>query len=265
MSSETDEKNIRSFKNHVNHSLSIFALFTLIFVMLKTAILYNYTTYNNNNINNIKLLFTFIYNIFFFLILFFNNLSVTENDLICGDKNYKAAFYSTIIPFTFIYGIGFLFITIFPGWVRCFSNTFGSYILNLIGLEEIIKKSIMSDDKIEGSVNNTEMEKIFIKSPKIILNELEIDDDNNSVNIAHLTEAGIQQVEGNNDKIQKLLKQYINSKESIGKGIWYLLLGIVTIMMSYNTILSEKCNAFENDKDKFKDYITDKFNAVTKT
>tara|TARA_Y100000389_G_scaffold186230_1_gene206375 strand:+ start:217 stop:909 length:693 start_codon:yes stop_codon:yes gene_type:complete len=230
--------------------------------MLKTAILYNYSS---DNIDNIKLVFEFIYNIFFFMILFFNILSVTENDLICGDKNHNAAFYSTIIPFTFIYGIGFLFITIFPGWIRCFSNTFGSYILNLIGLEESIKKSIMGETTERGHVDRKEIEKIFITSPKIILNELEMND-NNSVDITHLEEVGIKPINPGDEKnIQKLLKQYINSKESIGQGIWYLLLGIVTIMMSYNTILSEKCNAFENDKDKFKDYITDKFNAVTKT
>lgn len=259
MSSETDEKNIASFKNHVSLSLTTFALFTLIFVMFKCFVLYKYAP-SSGNISNIKLMFSLIYNIFFFFILFFNNLSVTENDLICGDRNYKAAVYSTIIPFIFIYGIGVLFITIFPGWVRCFSNTFGSSILNIIGLEDEVKSQLTTSntDGTSGNTNSREEPQLlglFENNPKIILNELEIR--KNKVDTESLNH--ILNVEYLGGNIENLLKQYIITKESIGEGIWDLLLGIITIMMSYNTILSEKCNAFENDNDKFKKYITDKY------
>ena len=229
--------------------------------MLKCAFLYNYAS--SPNLRKTKLMFSSIYIIFFFLILLFDNLSVTENDLICGKKNYKAAFYSTFIPFIFIYVIGVLFITIFPGWVRCFSNTFGSSILNIIGLEASITKKLLPSnaDEISGTTgSNTERElvRLFKNNPKIILNELEIHDN-------RVDTESLKSILGNiprdidPEESTVLLKQYIITKESIGEGIWNLLLGIITIMMSYNTILSEKCNAFENDNDKFKKYITDKF------
>lgn len=52
---------------------------------------------------------------------------------------------------------------------------------------------------------------------------------------------------------------YINSKRSVGEGVWNILLGIITMLVSYNTILAENCNAFSIKKDEFKKYLNDKY------
>ena len=49
------------------------------------------------------------------------------------------------------------------------------------------------------------------------------------------------------------------SRRSIGDGIWNYLLGITTMLVSYNTILAENCNAFSIKKDDFKKYLNDKY------
>ena len=45
-------------------------------------------------------------------------------------------------------------------------------------------------------------------------------------------------------------------KESVGYAIWFLLLGLLTILTSQNTILSEECNKSVSDDKTFKKYIS---------
>tara|TARA_Y100000389_G_scaffold166487_1_gene171267 strand:- start:741 stop:1340 length:600 start_codon:yes stop_codon:yes gene_type:complete len=52
---------------------------------------------------------------------------------------------------------------------------------------------------------------------------------------------------------------YINSKRSVGEGVWNYLLGVITILVSFNTILAENCNAFSIKKDEYKKYLNDKY------
>ena len=100
---------------------------------------------------------------------------------------------------------------------------------------------------------------MYKKSPQVLLNEIELDADENIEESSkeQLQAIGIE-VGPSNDN-QKLLKQYIYSKETIGEGIWHYLLGIITMLVSYNTILAEHCNAFSVKKDEFRRYLNDKF------
>ena len=268
MTSETNENKIKEFKNHVSSAMVTFTIFTTIFILMKIILVYFMA--NKDSIRNIQMLFSFGFVVLFFLFSFFTNLSVTKNELICGKSNFKIAIYATIVPFIFIFTIGVLLISVFPGWIRCFSNTFGTSILNIMfSSENEIRNKLLNTNNRESSANNntniseTTQEKIdtlynlFEANPKIILNELEMDKDGNVIMdpLKHIISTSIN----HDDDIQKMLKQYIYSKQSIGQGIWYYLLGIITILMSYNTILSENCNAFKADKDKFRKYISDKY------
>lgn len=238
MASENHED---SFKKHVNTSINIFTVMFIILILIKT--IYFYTSVENNNDNLIKQMkqvFTFVFATIFLLFSYFTNVSISENKMICGEKNYKVAFYATIIPFTLIYSIGVALITILDGWVRCFSNTFGTSILNFSGLTELISNGI---EGIEG-----------IGSEKLPyhLNEVIIEDDG-SLLIPDSLNLKIS------EEIKTEIKKYIYCKESIGEGIWHYLLGIITILVSYNTILAENCNAFKVKKDDFRKYLNDKF------
>ena len=241
MSSEIDEQ---SFKDHVNSSIMLFSVVTLVFFILRTVGLH---LGNEKQNKTLRIASTFVFMVIFFLFSYFTNISATEEKIICGEKNYLVAFYATVIPFILIYSVGIFLISIFPGWIRCFSNTFGSSFLIFCGVES----------NLDMDRNDSELLKLYNDNPQILLNEIHFDDSGEiSVDLLQrLKSAGI--VDNSNNKM--LIKKYIILKESIGEGIWHAILSIITILVGYNTILSENCNAFSVNKDNFRKYLNDKF------
>jgi hypothetical protein len=121
----------------------------------------------------------------------------------------------------------------------------------LCGLKSVIA------DKLKPTTGVSEIYQLYEKSPQVLLNEIVLDADENIEESSkrQLQSIGIE----SGDENQKLLKQYIYLKETIGEGIWHYLLGIITMLISYNTILAEHCNAFSVKKDEFRRYLNDKF------
>lgn len=233
-----------SFKQHVNSSVNIFTVMFIIFILIKTV--YFYTSSDQiDSFNKTSLVFTFAFATIFLLFSYFTNVSITENKLICGEKNYKIAFYATIVPFILIYSVGVALINVLDGWVRCFSNTFGSSILSFSGLtEEIINgiRNIYPHGNSDSMVN--------------ILSEVHIDSNSDTLNYTGNQNFDTTHIDSTvKDKIRK----YIYCKDSIGEGIWHYLLGMITLLVSYNAILAENCNAFTVKKDEFRKYLNDKF------
>ena len=81
---------------------------------------------------------------------------------------------------------------------------------------------------------------------------------------AYVDESGDLQFTDNrviqfNSIVEEKIKKYVYCKNSIGDGIWHYLLGIITLLVSYNAILAENCNAFTVKKDEFRKYLNDKF------
>jgi len=242
MSSEIDEQ---SFKDHVNSSIMLFSVVTLIFFIMRTVALH--LGNDDSDKDNTKLLrnaSTFAFMAIFFLFSYFTNISATEEKIICGEKNYQVAFYATVIPFILIYSAGIFLISFFPGWIRCFSNTFGSSFLIFCGVES----------NLDMDRNDSELLKLYNDNPQILLNEIYFDD-SGDISDNLLKSAGIV----NSTKNKMLIKKYIILKESIGEGIWHAILSIITILVGYNTILAENCNAFSVNKDNFRKYLNDKF------
>ena len=253
----SNKKNEESFKQHVDTSIIIFSLITIIFFLIKAFVFYSSVKSSDTKINPLKTVSTFAFVVLFFMFSYITNISATQEQIICGKRNYKIAFYATVIPFTFIYSIGIFIITIFPGWNRCFSNTIGSYLIDLCGLKSLIADKLKYD---ETSVKQPDIRQLYQKSPQVLLYEIVLDADENieQSSKSQLQEIGIDfNVHG--DENQKLLKQYIYLKETIGEGIWHYLFGIITILVSYNTILAENCNAFSVENDEFRRYLNDKF------
>lgn len=246
----TSENNQNLFKQHVSSTMSVFTILMMVFVLMKSIVLFTNASSSYEKIKSLKLVSIFALLSVFFIFSYFTNISATENKLICGYKNHKIAFYSTIIPFVLIYSIGIFIISIFPGWVRCFSNTFGTAILAFCGLESSVV-DLLSPPAI---TTGNSIHKLYKNNPKILLAELELNDEGKFPDglLENLISSEI-----NEDK-EKVVKQYIYCKESIGEGIWYYLLGIITILVSYNTILAENCNAFTIKKNDFEKYLNDK-------
>lgn len=251
-SSKNDEK---MFEGHVNGSLVAFSVVMSIFVVLKAACLRQIVDKDQATINLTRNVSTLVIVALFFVFSYLTNLSATENKMICGVTNNKVAFFATLIPFVFVYLIGICLISIFPGWVRCFSNTFGSSFISFFGLECMIVDKPTSPSSASSHSITAQCNKLYEdykENPRILLNELEIDASGNVLGLPFTDSSSNQ-----HENINKF-KQYIYSKETIGEGIWQLLLGIITILVSYNTLLSEKCNAFTIKKDDFNKYLNDK-------
>lgn len=246
MSSEIDEQ---SFKDHVNSSITLFSVVTLVFFIMRTVALHSgIDGLDENKTKTLRKVSTFAFMAIFFLFSYFTNISATEEKIICGEKNHQVAFYATVIPFILIYSVGIFLISIFPGWIRCFSNTFGSSFLNFCGVESNIVNQMTPHN------NEQELFKLYKGNPQILLNEIHFDD-SGGISDVLLKRAGITPNENNNI----LIKKYIFLKESIGEGVWHAILSIITILVGYNTILAENCNAFSVNKDNFRKYLNDKF------
>lgn len=240
--------NSNKLKNSVNSSIKMFFVWSIVFVILKCFI-DSRTSPENIGINN--RIFLSCFSLFFILFSYTNNISATENKMICGKRNSEIAFYTTIIPFIFIYLIGVLCVSIFPGWIRCFSNTFGSNIYWITGLQESLINKIQSSD--DGDNYDNELKKLFSEKPITLLNELVLDANGNIKNYEKINRTlGIL-----NENTTKIV-QFINMKNTIGSGIWYFLFGTITILVSYNSLISENCNNFKDNQSQFNKYLNDK-------
>lgn len=195
----------------------------------------------------------------FFIYLLSWNISLVTHKIACNDPNGYVAIYSTIMPFAFIFILGGSIINLFPGWLRSFSNTFGLTFVQLCGytLYDETDKSNSIIEKIDN--NDTDAVKKFFNDPDKLINEFTIDsnkqDQENISKINEILNSIGCQLNNNNDSYDLLVK-YIKIKETVGYAIWFLLLGLLTILTSQNSILSEECNKNVSDDKTFKKYIS---------
>lgn len=196
--------------------------------------------------------------VIFFIYLLLWNFTLVNHEIACNGPNGYVAIYSTIMPFAFIFILGGSIINLFPGWLRSFSNTFGLTFVQLCGYtlydqenpsESIIikKNSITRNQDIETAV------KKFYNDPDVLINEMQTDNNESQINKI-LEPIGCQLNNTNNG--YDLLVKYIKIKETVGYAIWFLLLGLLTILTSQNSILSEECNKNVSDDKTFKKYIS---------
>lgn len=245
-----------SFKQHVNSSINIFIVGFIIFILIKIIDFNNITkspSINQDSFDKRNIIWNALFASVFFIFSLFTNISITENKLICGEKNIKIAFFATFVPFILICILGIFLITVLPGWVRCFSNTFGSACCRVVGFTETILDKVQSvENKFDDS---TFLNEIYVDS----FHNLQFHEDitrrlsNTQTNdLRNLNNAQHQD-------IRKEIIRYIYCKDIIGEGLWHFFLGIITLLVSYNTILAENCNAFTVKKDEFRKYLNDKF------
>ena len=94
--------------------------------------------YNNDYDGSIIFYLTSFIALFFFIFLLVSTNAMLANELLCGKSKSGKAFIFMIFPFLFIFGLGNLLLYTFPGWLRGFSNTFGLYLAQLLGMNKIL-------------------------------------------------------------------------------------------------------------------------------
>jgi len=184
---------------------------------------------------------------------FLLNINLTKE--LCGEASVFMAFIYTFIPWTMIFGVILLFLSAFPGWLAPFSNTFGYFLISMYKLDNkflnvIIPSPINTGKDDETSKINQLLQNI-LTNKSVLINEIP-NADAGFVNFIeklrkiNLIQSGInfsQEEDTNNytDPNLEALQELIRVKFLVANIIWYILTGLLTISISYNSIIQSEC------------------------
>lgn len=206
------------------------------------------------------------------------NFADINNPSICKSSSdinkFTTVLFHTIVPWVFVLALGNLLINIFPGWLRIFSNTLGmSWAYQKYGHLLDDKPSVTPENQAKGAEYIKMLNKVLLDKKKI-LNEIDIiglDDEtlhkfyNNQLSQisstifskeGQMNETDIQffkKIENPTTKTTtfEVIKDITKSehdilcllkyKNTIGYGIWYILLGVISVMISTNSVIASNC------------------------
>lgn len=246
------EEHVKQYKNDTKNAINLFLVILTVSTLIKVAL-------GSGGTHNSAFLAAF--SIIFFAFMFMTNLSITRNKLICGKHNARVSILSTVPPFLFVFLVGVLVLASFPGWKRCFANTFGTWIVWAIGLSDLIGEKSKTKFVGEGATSDQLLYAKINKEPLVIFNELTTEGITKE-NIAGDDGGGWPQyhqlgLTEDRDTMMRVFK-YVNMKNDIGQSIWLGFLGVITLLVGFNSILAENCNAFTQNKAEFQNYLNNK-------
>jgi len=188
------------------------------------------------------------------LIQFANNLYITKLPEVCGAYNVNSALIATIVPWITIFGITCFCLIFIPGWLRVFSNTFGSAIANMAGMNETVSKLFPPKDPTDTiNVNPALQESTAVLYTNIgsFINEIDINDYQDISGTIQwkslesvMTFLGTNNVD-NKQELQKQLHKMLKLKEDAGYFVWFVLIGSISILISTNSVLLSSCSGLE--------------------
>lgn len=223
-------------------SLISYISFTLIFFIIKNQFPFPGTSW-----------------IWFFLIIsglvqFVNNLYITSLPEVCGTYNMNSALVATIVPWICIFGITCFCLIFIPGWLRVFSNTFGSAIANMGGMNEALSQIFPpKSPSDETKANAALQESVAVLYTNIgkFIHEVDINEYNHVtgewksldsvIKFLGRDPIAISGLPGMKEKLHKLLKL----KEDAGYFIWFILIGSISVLVSTNSVLLSSCSGIE--------------------
>ena len=144
---------------------------------------------------------------------------------------------ATIFPMLFIFGLLQMLLTIFPGWLEPFSNTFGYAVAKIGGAESVVKDVLKTGTTgdISKAINN------IYNDPSIFLNQFN-NEDKEDFDIKwtkskdlFLADAGIGSQKYNS------FRNMVKLKDLVSQFVWYMLAGILVTSRSYNYIINQPC------------------------
>jgi hypothetical protein len=180
---------------------------------------------------------------------------------LCGTYQWQTILFITIIPWLLIFGVMHLFLTMFPGWLAPFSNTFGYLVVKLMGLPDLMKEL-----KPENSPDPKAFQAIdsLMNDPSLLINQYSPESkqtkpdpsDPDGIKIIEtrpifngvwesLKASGV--IKNNflntkdHDKMRDKLYKYVEMKYTISELIWNLLAGGLVTSVSYNYIIGIGC------------------------
>ena len=232
--------------------LLIFSVLTLIYFLIRLFVTDKFS--NRNKMNIMKWIVLICY-LVLVIVLQVSDTSKYMLEL-CGKINMNKAILYTIIPNVLIFGLLVSLLIGFPGWKAPFSNTLGYIIAKGSGIKEHFDTLLNSD------IDNDLMKKI-IQDKSLIINEMT--PGNFDAFIAKMYENNLLKVsydklielEGATNLKDPRMQDYLDAfsglyrgvviKDLIAEGLWYLLTGILVIIMIKNSVAEMECEKSKSD------------------
>jgi hypothetical protein len=238
-------------KNAPNPSTSVFTFFLI-------TLFYFVAKYKTPNSMSTML------NIIYIIAIVSTQISINTAlaKSICNNaQSMNVGILATVFPMLFIFGLLQLLLTIFPGWVEPFSNTFGYGMAKLVGLQDLMKRLLVSpqfnaapEKKIINAVNS------IYNDPSIFINQFSYanrEDFNKTWDNRYANGKGIF-VKGAGpaplpysaanpnpapgSHLYQEFRNMVKLKDIVGTFVWYMLVGVITTSRSYNYIISQPCS-----------------------
>lgn len=246
-------------------NIFFFFIFTLIFTIVK------HITGGKGG-----LLWLIIYVALVFITQYYINLRLSKN--LCGQEQYQSTFYNTFLPWFLIFGMLIVLLNSFPGWVRPFSNTFGYMAAQLGGIDSVSRRIFKTSVEFESTKSDTSdkpilenLENIY-NNPGQMVNEIPLEfysernetgkmeskwDFWEKMNQSKLIKPEVYADE--NNILKNKLISLVRVKDNIGYFFWYLLTGILAIVVSENFILGASCEkSLDELQAEYDEYQTEK-------
>ena len=208
--------------------------------------------------------------IIFIMVTIFSQYTVNSANSysICGSYQPSAALKATFIPWVLVFGTFVVLLMVFPGWSRCFANSFGYYMSVFYGSTELMNK-LLKDSITQDSA----LHRLYQGDPSYLINEIPLNmvNDkwsfwyNNDIIKPEFIPTSEQELKPNengvsilsdnvraavmgknidfeeNSKMCKNLYSALKIREETGYFMWYLLVGILCALMSTQSLLATDC------------------------
>ena len=152
----------------------------------------------------------------------------------------------SFLPWVFILGILNIVLSLFPGWLSPFSNTFGYGIARIAGISDlfnnIFKEQITGTEGGEKGTTKGMAEALqHIYSDKsLLLNEITlVDFDRFWMNMEDLIKPEVFKPDSSGFKGQ--LKKMVFLKDTVAEYIWFMLTGSLVTSVGYNYVVNSGC------------------------
>ena len=228
----------------------------MLFFFIATSIYCIVSIFLGGGDTKTKIIMKVCYILFIITGEYFINLNLSS--AVCGGTaQWKPTLMITVVPWLLIFGVLHLFLVMFPGWLSPFSNTFGYFVVRLMGLPDLMKEILAP----VGQGSETERALLSVTTDNSLLinqfftENVEETKDANGIRKKSrpkfddawekLSKTGIikpypDPKEG--EKSRKALYKFVEMKYTISEYVWNMLTGLLVTSVSYNYILNAGCD-----------------------
>lgn len=201
-------------------------------------------TYSLNNLKSGTIVLFVIYFVITYLFQGLWNFILGKNN--CGGYGNVSMAFASALPL-FLLVLFYLFLKLFPSWKQPFSNTIGYLAVK----KDIVKPFL---DLIPNNKQQKVVREVY-EDPALLINEITKENfpdfmkrvyDFNNIE----SDVGKSSFFNKQKKNIETLLTYVYAKENLSSMIWFGLVGIVAILLSFNYMTVYGCKMSDDDKRK---------------